>query len=136
MTTTTFSVGAGQVSLTCVILDQIKIKSEALPAHYTRTGLAFSDGTEIAADLIVFCTGFVGNAKTDVVQIFGKDVASKIEDYWGLNDEGEIRGAFKPSGRKFFFTVLLVLLHCMPKSNSCGSNRYSIMVYWWYDWPC
>lgn len=78
------------------------MKSDALPTHYTRTGLAFADGSEIPADVIVFSTGFVGNAKGDVVRIFGKDIASKVEDYWGFNEEGELRGTFKPSGRTSF----------------------------------
>ncbi|OQV11152.1 hypothetical protein CLAIMM_15036 [Cladophialophora immunda] len=81
-----------------IVKGLIKMKSDALPSHYTPTGLAFSDGTEIPADVIVFCTGFVGNAKPDIERIFGQGVATKVEDYWGLNEEGELRGAFKPMG--------------------------------------
>lgn len=79
------------------------MKSDAIMTHFTRTGLAFNDGTELPADVIVFCTGFIGDAKADVVKIFGEKVASGISNYWGLDDEGELRGAFKPSGRKSFF---------------------------------
>ena len=77
------------------------MKSNALPTHYTRTGLAFSDGTEIAADLIVFSTGFVGNMRTDVARIFGKEVASRADDFWGLDEEGELKGVFKRNSRTF-----------------------------------
>lgn len=76
------------------------MKSDALPTHYTRTGLAFSDGTEIPADVVVFCTGFIGNMRTDVARIFGDEVASRADDFWGLDEEGELRGAFKRHGRK------------------------------------
>jgi hypothetical protein len=71
------------------------MKSNAIPTHYTPTGLAFSDGTEIPAEVIVFCTGFVGNMRTDVKRIFGKEVASQADDFWTLDSEGELKGAFK-----------------------------------------
>ncbi|OAP65007.1 hypothetical protein AYL99_00979 [Fonsecaea erecta] len=73
----------------------IKMQSHALPTHFTRTGLAFSDGSEIPASVIVFCTGFVGNMRTDVARIFGKDVAARADDFWGLDGEGELKGVFK-----------------------------------------
>ena len=78
----------------------IKMKSDALPVSYTRTGLLFSDGTEISADFIVFCTGFAGNMRTDVWNLFGSDVPDKVDDFWTLDNEGELKGAFKPPGRK------------------------------------
>ncbi len=71
----------------------------ALPTHFTPTGLAFTDGTEIAADVIVFCTGFVGNMRTDVARIFGDDVAARADDFWGLDSEGELKGVFKKNSR-------------------------------------
>lgn len=77
------------------------MKTGALPTHYTRTGLVFSDGTEVAADVIVFSTGFVGNVRTDVARIFGKDVASRADDFWGLDEEGELKGVFKKNSRMF-----------------------------------
>lgn len=76
------------------------MKSDARITHFATTGLGFDDGTEVQADVVVFCTGFIGDAKADVVRIFGKDVASKVSDYWGFDEEGELRGAYKPTGRK------------------------------------
>ncbi|KEF55398.1 uncharacterized protein A1O9_08148 [Exophiala aquamarina CBS 119918] len=78
----------------------IKMKSGALATHYTRTGLGFSDGTEIPADVIVFCTGFVGNMRTNVAKLFGQGVADSVDDFWGLDDEAELKGAFKATGRE------------------------------------
>ena len=82
------------------ILLQIKMKSDSLPVAYTEDGLLFSNGDHLKADVIVFATGFVGNLRLVVADIFGPEVGSQVEDFWGLDDEGEIRGAFKPSGRK------------------------------------
>ncbi|KKA21554.1 Flavin-containing monooxygenase [Rasamsonia emersonii CBS 393.64] len=76
----------------------IKIKSDALPVAYTEDGLEFSDGSHLKADVIVFATGFAGNMRDVVREIFGSEVADVVEDFWGLNSEGELRGAFKPSG--------------------------------------
>lgn len=76
------------------------MKSGALPTHFTRTGLGFSDGTEVPADIIVFCTGFVGNMRTNVAKFFGQGVADSVDDFWGLDDEAELKGAFKGTGRE------------------------------------
>ncbi|EHY59245.1 hypothetical protein HRR83_001485 [Exophiala dermatitidis] len=74
----------------------IKIKSDALLTGYTANGLVFSDGSEVKADVIVFATGFVGNLRQHVEEIFGKEIADRAGDCFGLNEEGEILGAFKP----------------------------------------
>ena len=79
---------------------QIKIKSDALPVQYSDDGIMFSDGTELKADVVVFATGFVGSMKVAIRELLSSEVADRIEDFWGINEEGEIRGAFKPSGRK------------------------------------
>ena len=60
----------------------------------------FSDGTELKADVVVFATGFVGSMKVAIREMLSSEVADRIEDFWGINEEGEIRGAFRPSGRK------------------------------------
>lgn len=79
----------------------IKMKSDASPVSYTKKGLLFSDGTEIKADVIVFTTGFALDARDEVAAMLGAEVAAKSEKYYGLNEEGEVNGAFKPSGRKY-----------------------------------
>lgn len=82
------------------LVNQIKVKSDAQPVEYTDKGLKFSDGSEVEADLIVFATGFLGNVRRLVGSLLGSEVEEKIEDFWGLNPEGELYAAFKPSGRK------------------------------------
>ena len=77
------------------------MKSDALPTHYTPEGLAFDDGTEIKADVIVFATGFNCSMREMAGTIVGPEIEDQLEDLWGFNSEGEIRGAFKYTGRKF-----------------------------------
>lgn len=79
---------------------QIKIKSNSLPVRYSEDGLIFSDGTEIKANVIVFTTGFSRNMQDDVAQLLGDEVAGRAGKFFGLDDEGEIHGAFKPTGRE------------------------------------
>ena len=88
---------------------QIKIKSDSVPIRYVENGLECVNGDFIRADVIVFCTGFLGNLRVIVGGIFGSDVASQVDDFWGLDEEGELKGAFKFSGRKLVLTVTLFL---------------------------
>ncbi|KEF60298.1 uncharacterized protein A1O9_05149 [Exophiala aquamarina CBS 119918] len=77
----------------------IKVKSDSLPVKYTETGLLFADGSHISADVIVFATGFSGNLRDTVEELFGPEVATRGGIFWGLDEEGELKGAFKPLGR-------------------------------------
>ncbi|KEF63431.1 uncharacterized protein A1O9_01409 [Exophiala aquamarina CBS 119918] len=81
-----------------IVKGLIKIKNGATPTTYTKEGLAFSDGTEVSADLIVFATGFNGNLRETVGKIVGPEIEDQLEDFWQLDSEGEIRGAFKDTG--------------------------------------
>jgi hypothetical protein len=80
---------------------QIKVKSGSVPIQYTTNGLAFDDGSELKADVIVFTTGFVQNMRQIAGQIVGPEVADQLSDFWGVDAEGELRGAFKYAGRKY-----------------------------------
>ena len=79
---------------------QIKVKSDDLPIRYTPDGLDFSDGSHLNADVIVFATGFKGNMRYMAEELFGSEIAEQMGDFWTLDDEGELKGAFKPCGRK------------------------------------
>jgi hypothetical protein len=71
-----------------------------LPKQYTPSGLEFQDGSTLKADVIVFTTGFENNMKNQVQEIFGVEIADQMGDFWGLDSEGELMGAYKPCGRK------------------------------------
>jgi hypothetical protein len=84
------------------------MKSDAAAISYTREGLRFSDGIEVKADVIVFATGFAGNLKQDVQQIFGEKVADRAGDCFGVDSDGEVLGAFKPLRRKQSVAISLL----------------------------
>ncbi len=83
------------------VSSQIKIKSSSLSTSYTPTGLLFADGTELLADVIIFTTGFDGNMRRAVGGFVGPEIEDQLEDFWGVDEEGELRGAWKFSGREF-----------------------------------
>jgi hypothetical protein len=78
---------------------QIKMKSDSLPVRYTPDGLEFADGSHLQADVIVFATGFKSNMRYLVQEIFGQEIADQMGDFWNLDEEGELKGFAKSSGR-------------------------------------
>ena len=76
------------------------MKSDAQISGYTPTGLVFDDGSALDADIIIFATGFVGNPRDQVASIVGPEVEEQLEDMWQCDEEGEIRGLWKPIRRK------------------------------------
>ncbi|KAF2157668.1 putative flavin-containing monooxygenase [Myriangium duriaei CBS 260.36] len=75
---------------------EIKMKPEAVKG-WTEKGLQFEDGSEVEAELIVLCTGFEHDFRKVARKIIG-DAADQMDDYFRLDKEGEIRGAFKFAG--------------------------------------
>lgn len=75
---------------------EIHVKSGVTVTGFTRTCIDLSDGSTLDADVVIFCTGFELNVREQVAQIVGPRIAEKLDEYWGLDAEGEIRGAYKP----------------------------------------
>lgn len=94
------------------------MKTDSMPLRYVEDGLICANGDHLKADVIVFATGFVGNMRIIVASLLGNDVASQIEDFWGLDEEGETRGAFKPSGREYFHPLLASAIWFGPNLTS------------------
>lgn len=108
------------------------MKSKVIPIAYTPTGLELSDGSQLDADVIVFCTGFEGNMRTTAASIVGDDIADRLEDFFGVDEEGEIRGAWKPMNCKLSNTSHWSI--CLMINVSIFRSGY--MVYWRCHWTC
>lgn len=108
------------------------MKSGVTPIAYTPTGLEFSDGSTLDADVIVFFTGFEGSLRHTAASIVGWDIANKLEDYFGVDEEGEICGAWKPMNCKLSRHSLA---YCLI-SNVDFVLRSWNMVYWWFNRTC
>ena len=73
--------------------------------HFTENALVLADGTELAADLVVFATGY-GSMNGWAAKLISQDVADKVGKCWGLGSdtpkdpgpwEGELRNMWKPT---------------------------------------
>lgn len=101
-----FDVGNGKL----IADGHVKVKSYALPVAYTETGLEFSDGSHIDADVIVFATGYKSDLKNSARRIVGAEIAEGLEEFWQCDQEGETRGAWRDTGRMFNFSVRIILV--------------------------
>ncbi|KAI9507262.1 FAD/NAD-P-binding domain-containing protein, partial [Russula earlei] len=88
-----FDVGASQL----IIDGKIKLKNDAQIARFTQKGLAFTDGSALDADAVIFATGY-GDARTPLRKILGPDIGARLKPIWGLDSEGEIRSVWRDLG--------------------------------------
>jgi flavin-dependent dehydrogenase len=77
----------------------IKVKSGVKIEKFSEKGLVFEDGEEVEADLVVFATGYQRDPRRQAAGIVGDKIAGKLPWYRGLDEEGEIRGDMRPSGK-------------------------------------
>ncbi|KAF8656499.1 hypothetical protein AX16_002518 [Volvariella volvacea WC 439] len=73
---------------------KIKLKNDSQIASFTETGLKFENGSELAADVVLFATG-LGDPGDIIQSICGSEVADRFGKVWGLNDEGEVNGCWR-----------------------------------------
>ncbi|TGJ81095.1 hypothetical protein E0Z10_g7653 [Xylaria hypoxylon] len=91
-------VGASQL----IVDGKIKVKQGQEIDEVLPRGLRFEDDTELEADEIVFATGYQ-NMRSQTRLMFGDEVADRVGDVWGFNNEGEIRTMWQRSGHPGFW---------------------------------
>ncbi|KAJ5610687.1 hypothetical protein N7510_007406 [Penicillium lagena] len=91
-------VGASQL----IADGKIKVKQGQEISEILSNGLRFADGSELEADEIVLATGYQ-NMRTQARSIFGDEVADRVGDVWGLDQEGEMRTIWRRSGHPGFW---------------------------------
>ena len=91
-------VGASQL----IADGKIKIKQGVEIERFDRDGAVFTDGTSLAADVVVFATGYQ-NMRESARQLLGDEVADRCSPVWGLDDEGELRTIWRRSGHERFW---------------------------------
>ncbi|KAI0638063.1 FAD/NAD-P-binding domain-containing protein [Trametes polyzona] len=75
----------------------IKVKSGVAPERFTKTGLVFTDGSSLDADAVIFATGYIHIRETNRA-LLGDEVIDKVGGVYGLDEEGEQRASYRPSG--------------------------------------
>ncbi|KAK4169903.1 putative indole-3-pyruvate monooxygenase YUCCA4 [Cladorrhinum sp. PSN259] len=108
-------IGGVGVLLDGVAEGRIKVKAGVEIKEFTERGLRFQDGSVIEeADAVVWCTGFADkNGREVILDILGgkdsnsdgapkeagvlgaEEIAERLDDTWGVDKEGEIRGVWK-----------------------------------------
>ncbi|KXN87227.1 putative indole-3-pyruvate monooxygenase YUCCA4 [Leucoagaricus sp. SymC.cos] len=80
-----------------VIDGKIKLKNDSTLESFTETGLKFANGSELPADVVVFCTG-LGKARDVVQQVLDPETFKDVGEIWNLDDEGEFNGVWGDLG--------------------------------------
>ena len=96
-------VGASEM----IIDGRIGLKSPSTLERFNRNSVVLADGSEIAADLVIYATGY-GSMHQWAEQLISKEVADKVGKVWGLGSDtrydpgpwvGELRNMWKPTAQ-------------------------------------
>lgn len=98
-----------------MISGRVKVKHGVEVAELREESVIFTDGSEIPADVVIFAyvclllhqsfilVGF--NCRTgyqsihhEFVRIFGKETIDRAGPIWGIDEEGEQRNVYRPTG--------------------------------------
>ena len=85
-----------------IVDGKIKVKQGIEITEVVPGGLKFADGETLEADEIIFATGYL-NMRTQCRKIFGDEVADKVKDVWGFDEEGESRTLWRKTGHPGFW---------------------------------
>lgn len=81
-----------------IIDGHIAMKSGVEIDHLTTDSVVFTDGESQQFDAIYLATGYHGVAET-ARRIVGDDIVANCGPIWGLDDEGELQGVWRPTGQ-------------------------------------
>lgn len=87
------NIGASQL----IVDGKIKVRQGVEIDEILSNGLRLRDNSILPADEIVFATGYL-NMRTQTQAIFGDEVADRVQDIWGYDEEGEMRTIWRRSG--------------------------------------
>ncbi|KAF4549605.1 Pyridine nucleotide-disulfide oxidoreductase-like protein 17 [Elsinoe fawcettii] len=76
----------------------VKVKSGSEVAAFTEDGLVLKNGDTVEADVVVFATGFSVGMKSTAADIVGTKIADQLDEFWGLDRNGDTNGLAKPIG--------------------------------------
>ncbi|KAK0482195.1 hypothetical protein IW261DRAFT_1417804 [Armillaria novae-zelandiae] len=91
-----------------IISGRVKVKQGVELQRYLSDGVVFTDGSKLDADVVIYATGY-HNIRDTLKDVFGEAITERTGPIWGLDEEGELNGCFKPSGHPGF-TLLLALV--------------------------
>ena len=141
-------VGASQM----IIDGKIKLKNDAQISRFTEKGLEFDNGSSLDVDTVIFATGWVpcclfilsfhffpmvtvmgsyaftthmrslGEPREHMRKILGPEAGARIKPIWGLDAEGEIKGAWRDIGLPRLWCMIGKLLLFEKKRRNTQHN--------------
>ncbi|KAL0581362.1 hypothetical protein V5O48_000626 [Marasmius crinis-equi] len=92
--------GGGWIDVGCaqLIIDgKVKVKTGVEVEKMAGNDVLFTDGSSLQADAVIFATGY--EFIRDVMKkTFGSETIDRTTPVWGLDEEGEFRGSYRPTG--------------------------------------
>ena len=88
-----------------IIDGQVKVVGTPVKG-LTEEGIEFEDGSHVPADLVVCCTGYNHDFRKDAADVVGDEIAEQMDDFFGVDKEGELRGYCRLAGRKYLLAVV------------------------------
>ncbi|KAL0574756.1 hypothetical protein V5O48_007202 [Marasmius crinis-equi] len=80
-----------------IIDGKVKVKSGVEVERMTGENVIFTDGSSMPADVVIFATGYE-NMRNVMKKTFGPETIDMTDPAWGLDEEGEFRGSYRPTG--------------------------------------
>jgi cation diffusion facilitator CzcD-associated flavoprotein CzcO len=90
---------------------KIKLAHARDISTFDATGLRLSDGRHIPADLVVMATGY-DNQTQSIRRLLGDQVASRVGEVWGFNEQGFMRNMWTRTGQDRFWLMGGALNEC------------------------
>jgi len=110
-----------------IIDGKIGLKTDSVMKEYTKTGLKFEDGSTLNADLVVFATG-LGDYRDGFKKILSEELGSKVKPVWGLDGDGEVRGAWRDIGVDNLWCMTGNLAMCRYHSRHLALREFFPLV--------
>lgn len=86
-------VGASEL----IISGAIAVAQGAGVERFEPDAVVLTDGRRLEADLVVLATGYE-TVREQVGDLLGEATAGRMREAWGLDEEGELNGAWRPTG--------------------------------------
>jgi len=87
-----------------IIAGKIGLKAGIDINRLERNKVIFSDGTSLAADIIVLATGYKPLQEA-VRTMFGDKVAERVGPIWGIGDDGELRNMYARTAQEGLYVA-------------------------------
>ncbi|KAJ7288604.1 FAD/NAD-P-binding domain-containing protein [Mycena rebaudengoi] len=76
---------------------KVKIKQDVEIARFTPDSVVFTDGASLQVDAVIYATSYESIRDT-LRQLFGDATIDQTGPLWGVDEEGELKGCYRPSG--------------------------------------